>query len=177
MNLAVAKSFAPLTELLRLYSDADEIIFKNHGVLDKHTVADLCRDARHLARYLRLHHPRRSAGEIAQILAIQVSRDEWQVAEGRVVYLAECRLRPPQISLNTSAISKLANRLRHWAGEGEQVWFTEAQITEAAIAHELYHVLEQRPSRSATELAAHAFARELIGLPFSPLLYSALSKQ
>jgi hypothetical protein len=55
-----------------------------------------------------------------------------------------------------------------------QEWFTETGITEAVTAHELYHILAQQPSSPRNEPAAHAFAQELLRLPFSPQLYEKI---
>ena len=65
-----------------------------------------------------------------------------------------------------------ANCARAEAGAGS--WFTESRIAEAVIAHELYHLITQQPSAPVVETAAHAFAEELLGLPFSPKLYETL---
>jgi|GEM_PF-2059903 len=164
----------PLSELLRLYADVDEIVFTRHCGFDGPAIADLCRSARRLAHSLRSHYQARSAAEVARIYGIEIVHESWQVAEDRVLYLAECTLRPPKISLNAGAIGLLAERMHDLTEEGEKVWFTEAKITEVALAHELYHIIEQRSSRRAAELAAHAFAREFAGLLFSPLLYGVL---
>jgi hypothetical protein len=163
-----------LTELLQLYSDADEIVFKHHCQLDEQTLANLCREARHLAHHLRLRHANRRVAEVARALGIEIVHEEWEVAEGQIIYLAECSWHPPRISLNAAAIGRLAEFIPHWGGAAAQAWFTRAQVSEVAIAHELYHLVQQNSPRQLTELAAHAFARAFTDLPFSSLLYGVL---
>jgi hypothetical protein len=179
--LAAPLDITSLTELLCLYRDADEMIFMRYCQLDEQEIADLCWEARHLAHHLRRHYGARSAVEIACAFGVEVERAQWQVAEGRGHCFAECRLRPPKITLNLAAISQLASRfaavsqrLSDWPSEDERAWFAESRIIEAITAHELYGIFQQRPSPPAAELAAYAFAREFTGLPFSPLLYGAL---
>ncbi len=178
MTFTVAQDFTSLNELLRLYGDADEIIFKKHCRLDESEIAEACHHARLSAHRLRSHHGEQSAEVIATDLGCRILRESWQVAEGKVIYLAECWF-PPQhdettIRVNTDAVTSLAELMEQWAGETEQAWFTEAKISEVAVAHELFHVIERRPSSPRAELEAHAFARALTQLPFSPLLYQIL---
>lgn len=174
MQFTAPQNFDSLTEALRFYGDADEIVFKNFCSLDEQEIAELCREARKLAEHLRLHQGRCAAAEIASRYGVEVIEDRWEVAGGKVLYLAECSLRPPRIRLNREAIEALAALMSQWATEEEQGWFTEEKLTEVTLAHELYHLLAQRPPSSAVELAAHAFARAFTGLPFSPRLYQAL---
>jgi len=182
MKLTAAQDFTSLTDLLRLYSDADEIVFKSHCHFDESEIAEACRHARRLARHWgqqgRLHHSARTAEEVAASLGCRVLHEAFQMAEGKVIYLAECSF-PPQtgeaiIRVNTDAVTSLAGLMAQWASEIEQPWFTEAKISEVAIAHELFHLIEQRPSSALAELEAHAFARAFTSLPFSPLLYNKL---
>lgn len=182
MKFIAAQDFTSLNELLRLYSDADEIVFKNHCRLDEMEIAEVCHNARVLAHRLRSHHGERSLDAIATELGCHLLFEAWpeteQVADGRIVYLAECCFPPEHqkttIRVNTQAVSLLAKLMKQWAGEEERKWFTEAKINEAVIAHELFHVIERRPSSPRAELEAHAFARALTRLPFSPLLYQDL---
>jgi len=53
-------------------------------------------------------------------------------------------------------------------------WFTEPDIAEVITAHELYHLLARQPSSPAVERSAHAFARNLLKLPFCPTLYEKI---
>lgn len=174
MKFTAAQRFTSLAELLRFYGDADEIVYKNHCELDEQEIAALCRDARRLAARLHAHHGAQAAAAVAQSYGIVVVRDAWQVAEGKLVYLAECTRQPPQIRLNTEVISALAELLAQWAAESERRWFTEKMLVEVATAHELFHLLEPHAARAAAELAAHCFARAFTALPFSPLLYHVL---
>lgn len=174
MNFTAAQSFTSLAELLRFYSDADEIVYKTHCELGEQEIAALCREARRLAARLHEHHGLQDAAAIAQSYGIAVVRDAWQVADGKLIYLAECTLQPPQIRLNTEAIEALAALMARWAGEGERRWFTEEMLAEAATAHELFHLLEAHAAPATVELSAHCFARAFTALPFSPLLYDVL---
>jgi hypothetical protein len=174
MKFKAAQNFTSLAELMRFYGDADEIVFKSHGDLDEQEIAGLCRDARRLVHQCRLRHGAKRAAEIARLYGIAVSRDDWQAAKEKRICLAEHRTHPPKISLNMDAIRSLAGLMRYWANENERVWFTEALVAEVAIANEFYHLIEPRTSSPSVELAAHAFARAYISLPFSPLLYHVL---
>jgi hypothetical protein len=178
MNFIAAQDFTSLTELLRFYSDADEIVFKSHCRLDGAEIAEACHEARRLAHKLRLHHDERNAEEIAARLGCRILREGWQTGEGKIVYLAECSFPPKSneatIRLNTDAIASMAGLMAQWAGEAEQEWFAEARISQVAVAHELFHIIERRPSSPVAEIEAHAFARALTRLPFSPLLYQTL---
>lgn len=174
MKFTAAQRFTSLAALLRFYSDADEIVYKNHCELDEQEIAALCRAARCLAARLHAHYGAQRAAVIAQSYGISVVRDAWQVAEGKRVYLAECTLHPPQISLNIETITALAKLMAQWATERERRWFTEETLVEVATAHELFHLLEPHAARATVELAAHCFTRAFTALPFSPLLYHVL---
>lgn len=174
MKFTAAQRFTSLAELLRFYSDADEIVYKNHCELDEQEIAALCRDARRLAARLHARHSAQHAAAIAQSYGIAVMRDAWQVAGGKLVYLAECTLQPPQISLNIETITALAELLAQWANESERRWFSEQMLAEVATAHELFHLLQPNAALPTVELAAHCFARAFTSLPFSPLLYHVL---
>lgn len=182
MNLSAAQDFFSLTELLRFYGDVDEIVFKSHGHpafhFDESEIAKVCHDARRLAHHLQVHHGEKNAEKIATSLGCTILREAWEVAENKVIYLAECSLRTKTsgaaIRINTHATKLLADFQKLWTTESEQEFFTEAKITEVVIAHELFHLVEQRPPSTLVELEAHAFARAFTQLPFSPLLYNAL---
>ena len=72
------------------------------------------------------------------------------------------------------AFSKQGLFQQAWTNASEREFFTEAKIIEVVIAHELFHLVEQRPPSTLVELEAHAFARAFTPLPFSPLLYNTL---
>lgn len=178
MKFTAVQDFTSLTELLRFYSDADEIVFKGHCRFDEAAIAEACHCARQLAHRLQTRFAKCGAEEIAISLGCKILRDGWQVGEGSVVYMAEC-LFPPKtgeatIRINIDAVRSLAELMSQWAGEVEREWFTQAKISEVAVAHELFHIIERRSSSPMAEMEAHAFARALTGLPFSPLLYHRL---
>lgn len=174
MNFTAAQSFTLLSDLLRFYSDADEIIYKSQSDLDEQEIAALCREARRLATRLHEHHGAQGAAAIAQRYGIEVVRDAWEVAAGKLIYLAECTAQPPQIRLNTEVIEALATLMARWAGESERCWFSAEVLAEVATAHELFHLLETHAAPATAELSAHCFARAFTALPFSPLLYQVL---
>ncbi len=128
---------------------------------------------------LRERFPGHSAHELAQALGIDVKCDEWTVAEGRVVILAECTLQPRAIVLNNAAIRRVVEsaqtRPELTAGI-DAGWFTEAGVTQVVLAHELWHVIAGQSSAPKVEAAAHEFVRELLDLPFDPQLYEQLLK-
>ncbi len=135
------------------------------------------RAARELARQLLIQYATQDATGIAQASGITIRRDEWIVASGQVIFLAECSWQPPEIILNQATLRMIAARVRTApaliSGQAEE-WFTENRIAEVVIAHELYHLITQQPSAPSVETAAHAFAEELLHLPFSPKLYETL---
>lgn len=173
-RFSATQNFTMLSDLMRLYSDADEIVYKTDSDLEPDEIAALCRDARRLAGHVRLRHPGRKIADIVRDYGVSVRREEWQTAEGRIVHLAECEMSPPVIRLNTGSISSLAGLMKLWAPESELHWFSEETISDVATAHELSHILEPARSTRTRELFAHSFAREMTGLPFSPLFYEDL---
>lgn len=178
MKFTTIQDFTSLTDLLRVYGDADEIVFKSHCDMDESEIAEACRRGRRLAHHLRLQMGAKSAGEIAAGFGCEIVRESWKIAEGKLVFFAECSLDRSKsgatIRVNSDAIKSLADFMIHWADESERGWFSESKIDEAVIAHELFHLIEQRPPSTILELSAHAFARAFAALPFSPLLYNAL---
>ena len=183
MKFVAVQNFTSLAELLRFYSDADEIVFNSpiglsNPRLDETEIAEACHEGRWLANRLRLRQGERPVEEIAASYSCRIVREAYQVVENKLVYLGECLLHSTEggavIRVNTDTIRLLAETLSQWANETEQQWFSEEKIGEVVIAHELFHLIEQREHSIAVELAAHAFARALTGLPFSPLLYNAL---
>ncbi len=178
MKFSAIQDFTSLTDLLRDYGDADEIVFKSHCELDESEIAEACREGRRQAHHLRLHNGMKTAEEMAAVYGCEIVNDAWQVAEGKLVFFAECLLQPSKsgavIRVNTETVKSLANLMTNWADESSRRWFSETTINEVVIAHELYHLTERRPTATAVELAAHAFARAFTALPFSPLLYDAL---
>lgn len=138
--------------------------------------APLCREAAALARRLRKEHGQVGMADLAAAHGVRISEDCWQVAGGRMLALAECSPRPPEIRLNREALAQLAARLAARRGIDQSLdhWLSERSLTELAIAHELWHLLSRQSPGPAVESAAHAFARELTGMPFSPRLCESL---
>jgi hypothetical protein len=172
--------FASFDSLVRFFSDADEIVFQLYIEVGDEQIAALCREARETAHHLHGRFGPRPAAELAAVYGVEVAEARWNTAEGRVVYLGECRLQPPRITLNLDAIEALSEFAERRASEAWRCWFTSAHIRDVVTAHELYHIIKQGRQRSSSrpvELAAHAFARTLTGLPFSGLLYEALLRQ
>ena len=114
--------------------------------------------------------------QIAAACEIPIKYERLSLAFGRVVYLAEAFLQPPGITVNLTAVEKLLT----YAGQAPdeyRVWFTETALLEVIIAHELYHILAQRPSSRLVEAQAHDFAQALTGLSFAPLVYEEILRQ
>lgn len=178
MNFSVKQDFTSLTELLRFYGDVDEIVFRSHCQLDESEIAETCRKARRLSHHLRLHHGAKSAEEVASCYGCAVTREAWPAGAGRVVSLADYCLPAAAgeggIRVNADVIGSLAKLMAMWAAEGDREWFSEAKITEVAIAHQLFYLIEQDPPSISVELGAQAFSRAFTGVPFSPLLYRTL---
>jgi hypothetical protein len=129
-----------------------------------------------LSDRLRRLHGDVSASELARIYGVEVLFDAWRAADGRLIYFAECRSKPPIIILNTMAIEQAARSVPGDISEDQRHWFCQSQIAEVIIAHELYHILTQQPSSHEIESSAHEFAQNLTGIPFSPLIYESVLK-
>ena len=166
-----------LAGLLQAFSDADEIIFEARGEFPSERIAELCRTARALAHRVHAHYGPRQAAEIARAYGVEVLHERWQTGAGRICYLGECTRQPPCIRVNLTALDRLVelghNEWGEWA-QAQRKWFTAEHLAEVVIAHELYHFLSHHASARAAELAAHAFVRALLTLPFSPLLYETV---
>jgi len=160
-----------LTQLMRDYGAADELIYARLAGASGSTSAAAGRAGRELARSVRARFQSSEVAEIAESYGIGMVCERWPLAFGSVIYLAEATLKPARIRLNQTAVEAV---VRASGGQEGGWWFGAKAVTETALAHELYHLLARRPSQLGVELAAHAFARELVGLPFSPLLYAAL---
>jgi hypothetical protein len=115
------------------------------------------------------------ARHLAEACGIPIKYETLPLAFGRVIYLAEASLQPPQITVNTTAIAALVKAAAQMP-TAHRNWFTESAIAEVIIAHELYHILAQLPSSQAAEVQAHEFARTFTGLPFSPRVFEAILK-
>lgn len=178
MRFTAAQDFTSLAEMLRLYGDADEIVFKSQASLDETEIAEVCHEGRWLANRLRLRNGSKSVEEIATSYGCRIVREDWQVAEGKLVFLGEFLLHTTEggaaIRVNTAATKALEELMAQWADETQRRWFTEAKISEVVIAHELFHLVKQQPPSVPVELAAHAFARAMTELPFSTMLYNEL---
>jgi hypothetical protein len=175
-----AFQFNSFSDLLRFYSDADEIVFKSHCGCDEQTIADLCREGRRWARRLRVHAGE-SAEAVASLYGIAVERADWGRSDGRLVYFAQCTRRPPRVILNPATIARVAAFARRCAPAGARPSLSEGKIAEVVTAHELFHLIAPPANwaddRPLTELMAHSFARAFTGLPFSPLLYETLLRR
>jgi hypothetical protein len=115
---------------------------------------------------LRRLHGKISAKELAEVYGVPISREAWQSAEGKVIYLAESSLNPPHIFLNSESI-ELAVEGGCIGGDATQ--FDRSQIEEVVIAHELYHILACQSSSPATESMAHEFAEIFTGISLSQI--------
>lgn len=114
--------------------------------------------------------------QIAEACGITIRYETLPFAFGRVIYLAEASLQPSRITVNTTAIAKLAEFAAQAPADWRD-WFTAGAIREVVIAHELYHIMAQQASSLEVEPLAHAFAQWVTGIPFSPYVYEAILKQ
>jgi hypothetical protein len=126
---------------------------------------------------LRQLHGDVSAQELARIYGIEILRDRWRVADGRLIYFAECSFDPPKITLNAEAVELAARAGSDCSAEDERRWFTQSRIAEVVIAHELYHILARQSSEPKVEPAANEFARAFTGVPFSPTRYEMVLRR
>ncbi len=173
---SATEKLTPLGTLLQAFGDADEILFEQRGEFVSERIAELCRAARALAHRLHAHYGTRQPAEIAQAYGVAILRERWHTGTGRS-YLGECTRQPPCIRVNLAALERLVELGHHewgeWGGE-QREWFSAERLAEVVIAHELYHFLSHHTATRAAELAAHVFARALLALPFSPLLYETV---
>lgn len=114
--------------------------------------------------------------QLAAACGIAIRYETLPRAFGRVSYLAEASLQPPRITVNTTALAQIAACAAQ-VPIGWRPWLAVEALAEVVVAHELYHLLTQQASRPTVEDAAHEFAQQLTGLPFSPRVYEALLKQ
>jgi len=89
---------------------------------------------------------------------------------------SEYRPSPPRIILYRKAIAYLADKV----ASSSHRMMLGCDLEEVHIAHELFHHLESeqglgRLGREETEKAAHAFAQEMLDLPFDPVEVSAVA--
>lgn len=104
---------------------------------------------------------------LAGTLGVKVETGNWVVAEDSLMMPGECSWEPALIRVNQRIVD-LLSKISVNAGVKCD------QIRELVIAHELFHVITRQSSGRKVELAAHSFARILLGLPFSPLLLEKL---
>lgn len=129
-----------------------------------------------LAHRFKSNLARPKAAALAARLGVEiVRRDVPPPAQPRL--RSEYQPEPPQIILYRAPIDSLAKA----ASADPQFDIERSELDELHIAHELYHHLERighadRMSLAETETAAHAFARELLGLTFDPRDLSALQR-
>ena len=131
---------------------------------------------RRLARRLTAGGARPRARELAAQMGIQMLEEERPpAAQPRL--RSEYRAGPPRIILYRKTIDFLAAARRDDGVSGE----AEFDLDEVHVAHELFHHLERAEglgplTGAESEEAAHAFARELLGLPFDPRELSELGR-
>ncbi len=111
--------------------------------------------------------------QLAAACEIPIKYERLPLTFGRIIYLAEAFLQPPAITVNLTAVTKLAACATQ-VPDKYRNWFTETALTEIIIAHELYHILAQQPSGKLVEAQAHNFAQALTGLPFAPQFYEEI---
>ncbi len=171
---SATEQLTTLAQLLQAFGDADEMLFEQRGEFSSARIAELCRTARALAHRLHAHYGTRQAAEIAQAYGVAIVRERWHTGAGRISYLGECTRQPPCIRVNLAALERLVELGQsEWGGE-QREWFSTERLAEVVIAHELYHFLSHHAVARAAELAAHVFARDLLALPFSPLLFETV---
>ncbi len=168
----------PSSSSYRIFAQKDQTLYVRHFGISEGEASDICLSARKLARSLfSCPHPY-FASDLAGRWNIQVCREESSSAVGNLVFLGECYRRPPRIVLYRNAVAEASAGLEEWGGvpDLKGSWFDT--VENIVVAHELYHLFSQASWGRKTELAAHSFARELMGLPFSPLLIeSALRRR
>ncbi len=177
MNLRKMPEADSFAGMIKAYADADEWVFAMCSQYPEDVVTEICREAHRLVHQIRSHFGDRPPAALAEVYGVEISEEHWQTAEGQIAYLAECTIVPPKIRLNLESIHTLVRYCQWNAPEAERRWFTELKIMETVIAHELYHIINHSSSSPSAELSAHSFARELVGLPFSPILYQELLKE
>ena len=152
-------------------------------------VSDALTDGIATANSLRSSFPGLAPGDIARALEVTTETIDDDPAVGTIWRFAEYRPRPPRILLYTRGLAPLERALA--AGIGTQL-LGNATAQDVFIAHELYHHIETtRPEapiarrHQATllqigswkwrtgiavlaEIAAGAFAQQLLGLPCHP---------
>lgn len=122
-----------------------------------------------LAKQVRRQFPSQTPTEIACLYQIKIVQENLPLH-----YLAEATLTPPVITINAQALKILSEAS---IAENYQAYFSVAILQEVLVAHELYHILTNQPSHSSVETQAHAFAQNLLGLPFDPQMYEKILRR
>jgi len=107
--------------------------------------------------------------DLAVFLGVVLTDAAWSAGSPALILFAETEIRSRRVTLNEAAIDEAALSLRELPQAGP--WRERSRIRTVVLAHELYHVASRRSGRRSAEIEAHAFARQLTGMPFSPLLY------
>jgi len=157
-----------------IFAQKDESLYAQLFRLSKSEASDICVPARSLAHSLFSCPDPHFSVDLTGRRSIQICREEAAAAGIGLVFLGECFRRPPRIVLYRNAIAEAAEELGQMgrAPDGTALWIDT--VENAVLAHELYHLASWLPLSRKTELAAHCFARELMGLPFSPLLIESV---
>lgn len=177
----------------------DEYVFQREPLRDKLN-ADLRRQlaqnaresGRQAARQLKNQYPHTTVEELCKQLGCTVERRPMPQDGGRVLYAQF--VQPGEITLFTHCLDTAAQ----WAKPtGLLTCLQRPQLEPVLLAHELYHVVEERspqlfaaayrlrlwqlgplhndsPLVCLSEIAAMAFAKELTGLEFCPYALDAL---
>jgi hypothetical protein len=136
-----------------------------------------CR-AREMARQLRSGHSGGRACDpfrVARESGFHVEEDAWEAAGGAIEYVGELDGGARLIRINMRPVRWIETLLA--GAPVESPWNRATGIAGAVVAHELYHGLRECGGGRTEEAAAHAFARELLRMPFSPLLYEWLLRE
>jgi hypothetical protein len=153
------------TEVVNCFSSPEELLHTADADDGRLRVAAACAQGRCVADQYRGS----SVSQLAASLRVKVTLDSWTAYPGGVLYFAESDTCARTVVVNCWPLRRIALFLEEFTDLGR--WRREERIQEVVLAHEMYHLVTGRLTRRATEIEAHAFARSLLDLPFSPTLF------
>ena len=109
---------------------------------------------------------------LASSLGVRVEDDSWMTADDRILMLGECSWEPHLIRVNQRVVVMLSGKARSLGLNG--MLFGPDSVRDSVIAHELYHIISRKPAGRLIELEAHSFARSLLSMEYSPLIYDRM---
>ena len=157
------------------------------GIVPKLTIAAIKR-GEEVAEAVYNDYGTRDALRLARMMNVRILFDITYSPSRALTVLSRYYEKPPTIVIYESALRRCRDNISRWEIK-QRVFLSE--LTQICAAHEIYHHIErttfdfidltycvpivnlgfikiEKSVRSLSEIAAHSFARTLLGLPFLP---------